>query len=125
MKRVVVALFVVLMVSLAACANDGDPGKAVTDYLQAKVDGDADKLAGLLCAEMEGILQREANSFAGVEASLVDVDCESDDAEGDSTRVACTGHIFVDYGEEESELPLSAYRVVKEDGEWKWCGEAQ
>ena len=125
MKRVFIALLVVMMFSLASCASDGDPSKAVTDYLQAKVDGDSDKLAGLLCAEMEAFLPREANSFSGVEASLIDVSCESGNSEGDSARVTCSGHVFVDYGEEESELPLSAYRVVKEDGEWKWCGEAQ
>lgn len=125
MKPVFVALLLVLVFSLAACANDGDPSEAVADYFQAKVDGDSDKLAGLLCADMEAFLLREANSFAGVEASLVDVSCESGDKDEDSARVTCEGHIFVDYGEEESELPLSTYQVVKEDGEWKWCGEVE
>jgi hypothetical protein len=53
------------------------------------------------------------------------VNCDSAEVDGDSARVTCSGHIFVDYGEEESELPLSAYRAVKEDGQWKWCGEVQ
>ena len=34
------------------------------------------------------------------------------------------GRIVALYGTEETEFPLVSYRVVEEDGEWKWCGEA-
>ena len=118
-------MMVLVMLLVTACAETDDPAKAVVDYFQAKVEGDAEKLGSLLCAELESILPREANSFASAEASLQDVSCEATDTNGDIALVTCEGYIFVDYGEEESELPLSTYRVVKEDGEWKWCGETE
>ena len=43
MKPVLIVMALVLVFTLAACADDGDPGKAVADYFQAKVEGDSDK----------------------------------------------------------------------------------
>lgn len=116
-------LFLILLLTLAACAGEGGddaPVRAVENYLQAKVDGDEDALAGLLCSAMEADLTREAASFASVQARLEDVACERD---GDDV-VRCTGQITATYGTEDRGFPLTAYRVVQEDGEWKWCGEA-
>jgi hypothetical protein len=42
----------------------------------------------------------------------------------DSDIVQCDGKIVATYGTEDTEFPLTSYRVVQEDGEWKWCGEA-
>jgi hypothetical protein len=41
-----------------------------------------------------------------------------------TSTVRCDGTIVALYGTEETEFPLTAYRVVQEDGEWRWCGEA-
>ena len=41
-----------------------------------------------------------------------------------SDVVTCQGKIVATYGTEDTEFPLASYRVVEEDGEWKWCGEA-
>jgi hypothetical protein len=128
MKRVFIGLLLVLLTGLlAACAGESTPegaAEAVQNYLQAKVDGDVDAIRGLLCAEMESIAPREANTFASVEASLKDVACTAE-VDGDTARVDCDGTILADYGQEELELELSNYRMVKEDGEWKWCGETE
>ena len=76
----------------------------------------------LLCLQMEADFERERRSFEGVsEAHLEGVACQSD---MDGSTVRCQGKIVAAYGAEQSEFPLSAYRVVWEDGEWKWCGQA-
>ena len=59
--------------------------------------------------------------FEGKDVSIEDMACTS--TEG-SDIVQCTGQIVANYGAEDTSFPLSSYRVVQEDGEWKWCGEA-
>jgi hypothetical protein len=39
--------------------------------------------------------------------------------------VDCQGKIVALYGAEQTEFPLGAYRIVLEDGQWKWCGETE
>ena len=123
MKRV---LFVslLLIVALAACAEaeGSDPADAVERYLQAKIDSDAGAMRPLLCSGMEADLTREAASFSGIDARIEGMDCAR---EGDSDVVTCSGAIMAVYGVETTEFPLTAYQVVQEDGEWKWCGEAE
>jgi hypothetical protein len=116
-------LLIALLV-LAACAvgQAQDPAKAVEEYLQAKVNGDAKTLRTLLCSEMEADLDREAMTFSGVTGvKLEGMSCER---QGASDTVRCQGKIVALYGAQQTEFPLTAYRVVQEDGEWKWCGEA-
>lgn len=109
---------------LAACGGSGtvgDPADAVEKYLTAKIAADETALRGLLCSEKEADLQSEAMAFASVEgATLEDMDCQR---AGDD-KVTCTGKIVAIYGTENTEFPLVSYRVVQEDGEWKWCGES-
>lgn len=117
-------LLILAVVGLAACANQsspaGDPAATVERYLTAKVAADEPTLRGLLCSEMESDLANEARSFSGVEgAAIENMECT---ANGDI--VSCTGAITAMYGTEQQSFPLSSYRVVQEDGEWKWCGEA-
>ncbi|MBI5668210.1 MAG: hypothetical protein HZC41_09405 [Chloroflexi bacterium] len=118
-------LMLVLVLLLAACAGGeaggGDPADAVEKYLTSKVAGDADGVKALLCSAMEADLDREANSFAAVDASLEGMDCQRD---GSSDVVRCAGKIVAVYGTENMDFPLGAYKVVQEGGEWKWCGEA-
>lgn len=123
MKRLLLALLL-LTGLLAACgeAGAGDPAETVESYLQAKVSGDADQIRALLCSEMEAFLERETRTFesvAGVE--IEGVACQR---VNQSDTVSCQGRIVALYGTEETEFPLVSYRVVQEDGEWKWCGEA-
>jgi len=108
---------------LAACAvSGGDPARTVEKYIQAKIKGDAATMRGLLCSGMEAQLQQEANTFRGVSGvSLESMSCMRDGA----NTVRCQGKIVALYGTEKNEFPLVAYRVVQEDGEWKWCGETQ
>ena len=120
-------VFVLLMSAfvLAACGDAdvaGDPSDTVIDYLEAKIAADEDALSGLLCADMEADLAREANSFTGVaDARLEGATCTFDE---DSNIVTCEGAIVANYGQEDTEFPLTSYNVVQDDGEWKWCGVA-
>lgn len=110
---------------LVACGGGntaGDPSQTVEQYMQAKVEGDADTIRGLLCAEMEANYEREAMTFASV--SGVEIDGMACERVGDTDVVTCEGRIVAMYGTEENEFPLVSYRVVEEDGEWKYCGES-
>lgn len=119
MRRLV--FLVAAMLFLVACAGgEGDPVTTVQDYLQAKVDSDADTIGRLLCSEMEAVLERETRTFDSVsDATIEGMSCAFDGA----NTVACDGRIVALYGTEETEFQLASYRVVQEDGEWKWCGE--
>jgi hypothetical protein len=111
------------LVLITACAaGAGDPVQTVEDYLQAKVEGDGEALRGLLCSEMESALERETRSFESVTGVRIeDMACTFEE---DTNTVRCDGKIIALYGTEESEFPLTAYRVFEEDGQWRWCGEA-
>ncbi len=126
----VTALFctcLVLLVMLAACGGGETPGVAdpaatVERYLTAKVGRDADTVRALLCSEMEADLERETHTFDTVsDARIEGLACEAVDAD----TVRCDGRIVASYGTEETEFALSSYRVVEEDGEWRWCGEGE
>jgi len=109
--------------ALVACSDGGsDPAESVEKYLQAKVKGDATQIRSLLCSEMEAVLERESRTFESVSGvSIEGMECQR---AGESDVVRCQGKIVALYGAEETEFPLVSYRVVEEDGEWKWCGEA-
>jgi hypothetical protein len=128
-RRIIIKKFILLILAcmitvlVAACGGtSSDPAQTVEDYLQAKVEGDQEALRGLLCSEMESILEREARSFESV--SGVEIEGMACTFEEAADTVRCEGTIVALYGTEETEFPLSAYRVVEEDGEWRWCGEA-
>lgn len=123
MQKLLIGCVITLFMLLAACGGSaGDPAQTVEKYLQAKVDGDTETIGSLLCAEMETDLERESQTFSSV--SGVQLEGMACSQENETTTVQCEGKIVALYGTEEAEFPLVSYRVVQEDGEWKWCGEA-
>ncbi len=121
MKKI--SLLTLLMFLLVACSSSGgDPADTVENYLQAKADSDEPTIRQLICSEMESIVDREVHTFESV--SGVRVEGMSCDQVGDNEVVSCQGSIVATYGTEDTEFPLVSYKVVEEDGEWKWCGEA-
>ncbi len=119
MKKMIVLLLLVL----AACGRSDEETavKTVENYMQAKITVDTDTIHALLCSEMEANAERETLTFQGVDNPRIEaMDCTFD---GEST-VSCNGQIIATYGTEDNTFPFTNYRVVKEDGEWKWCGEA-
>ena len=122
MKKIFLLSLLLIMISLVACGGGGDdPAAAVESYLQAKAEGDEATLGALICSAQEANLEREARTFASVSGvELVDMACSYP---GSGDIVACSGKFVALYGSEETEFPLVSYRVVEEDGQWKWCGE--
>jgi hypothetical protein len=123
-------LMVIVVALLAACggAQTAAPGnadaaaKAVEAYLTAKVKVDQEGVRKLLCSEKEKDAETEATTFLGVDQpKLEGMKCAT--IGGD--KVQCEGKITAQYGTETNEFPLVTYRVVQEDGEWKWCGETK
>jgi len=107
---------------LAGCGDSNDPAKVVEHYLAAKVAQDEDTVRNLLCSEMEERYEMELLSFESAsEATIVGMLCTWQAGE---EVVDCEGKIVASYGGEVNEFPLGSYRVVEEDGEFKWCGEA-
>lgn len=148
MRRTLIACLLMMMVLTVAACNGGDNDSddntstntdttqstapenpeavsATENYLLAKVSGDEDGIRQYICAEMESAISREASSFASVEASLDEMSCSFAGTGDNGSFVTCTGQITALYGTESREIPLSTYRVVEEDGEWRWCGEAE
>ena len=132
MLKLKIALVVVMLLALLTGCGGGTPAgtpttsdaaaKAVESYLTAKVKVDEAGVRQLLCSEKEKDLQTEATTFLGVtEPKLEGMKCASI---GDN-KVKCDGKITAQYGAEKNEFPLVTYRVVQEDGEWKWCGETK
>lgn len=120
MRKIWMALVLILLAACGGSSAAGDPADAVEKYLTAKIAGDETALRGLLCSEKEADLQTEALAFSSVTGvTLEGMDCQRD---GDA-KVTCAGKIIATYGAENTEFPLTSYRVVQEDGEWKWCGE--
>ncbi len=105
----------------AAPASTDAAAEAVAAYLTAKVTGDRDTLAQLICSAQESRLDAEALSFDAVEATIEDMDCATNDG---SDTVTCGGRIVAVYNGENRDFPLGTYAVVEEDGVWKWCGES-
>ena len=124
--RIFIKLLCFIMGILTAVACGGgtlaDPAPTVERYIEAKVESDKDTIRSLICAEMESMIEIETLTFQGIEGvEVVDMSCQQS---SNSNVVACNGRITALYGSEVSEFPLTNYRVVQEDGEWKWCGEA-
>ena len=120
-KLILLTLLLILMLGACGGGTLGDPAQTVEKYLQAKADGDAETIQQLLCSEMEGVLERESRAFESVSGVHIEGMTCKDEGSG---KVSCTGAIVATYGTEDTEFPLTAYRVMQEDGEWKWCGEA-
>jgi hypothetical protein len=113
-----------LILILAGCDGGAiDPAETVERYMQAKIEADRAALGGLLCAEMEANLDRETQTFETVtNVEIQGMACTFDESR---SVVTCEGEIIAAYGGENTTFPLESYRVAQEDGEWKWCGEAE
>jgi hypothetical protein len=119
---IVVFIFCVI---ISGCSSGGDvQAHTVEQYLQALVEQDGARLSNLSCKDWEPSAIMEMDSFQAVEASLVDLACESGDTSDDMTLVVCQGKIVATYNEEQQELDLSlrTYQTVQEGSEWRVCG---
>ena len=128
MRRLGVS-FVVLVMSVAllsACAQKISATGTIERYLKAKVSGDENKLVSLSCKAWEAQAALDAAPFQSVQAEIDSLTCKESGKDGAYTLVTCDGTLVIQYrGESPREQSLSGttYRAIKEDGEWKMCGE--
>ena len=110
---------------LAGCAGGkAESAAAVEAYLSALVNGQADQLATLSCADWESSAQTELDAFQNVAAQLGDLACSETGKDGDVTLVKCSGKITASYNGELQDFPLGdrEYQLVREGGELRVCG---
>ena len=110
---------------LAGCAGGkADSAAAVEAYLTALVNGQADQLATLSCADWESSALTELDAFQNVAAQLVDLACSETGKDGETTLVTCSGKITASYNGELQDFPLGdrVYQLVSEGGELRVCG---
>lgn len=120
-----VLLSVFFLAGISACSNDsGGPAAAIESYNHALVEGKADQLSTLSCADWEADAQNELASFAAVEVSLENMACSESNKEGDNVLVSCSGKIIANYGNEVLEIDLAdrLYLAILDGGEWRMCG---
>jgi hypothetical protein len=126
MRRwVIFLLTIAILAGVSACSKDSSgPVSAIEAYNQALVNGEADQLTTLSCADWEADAQNELASFAAVKVSLEELSCSQGDKDGDTVLVSCTGKIVANYGNEVLEINLAdrLYQAVLEGGEWRMCG---
>lgn len=123
-KRLLFVVLVLMFMLLAACAPQEDPADVVESYFRAAVEGNAETMQSVSCAEFEADAARQAQSFSTVESTLEGMSCQKSGDEGAAALVTCEGAVVMDYNGEEREFPLGTYRVVQEAGAWRFCGEA-
>jgi hypothetical protein len=114
-------LMLLLVVVLAGCAQS-TPESAVTAYFEALVAHDEAKLTEVSCASWEAQAATQAASFRAMNPTLRDMTCTAGQAVDGFTPVTCQGEIVTEYNGETREWPLETYRVVQEDGAWRFCG---
>jgi len=123
-KTTVLTVFL-LLIALSACTSRNTaPEQAVEAYLTAIVEADLDKITTVSCAEWEEDAWLELDSFQGVEASLIDMQCIQSGSDGDTALVTCSGNFLTSYDGEAMEIDLSTrqYELVQQSGEWLVCG---
>jgi hypothetical protein len=120
----VIVIFILFLI-IGACSGDKDSAaSSVESYIQALVNGNADRLSTYSCAAWETNAKDELASFAAVKVSLNNMQCQESGKDGDTTLVSCTGKITANYGNEVLDINLAdrTYMAIFEKGEWRMCG---
>ncbi len=127
MRKYITMLLLICIVALfvSACGQAKDPAaKAVEDYYTALVNKDSSALSALSCADWESNALLEFDSLQAVTTKLENLSCSATSTDGTTTQVNCQGTLIATYSNENQELDLSVhtYEVVKQNGEYLVCG---
>lgn len=121
-----VFFFVFMVTACAEEAESADPADTIETYIKARIEGNADKMRAVSCADWENQALIQADSFKALNPEIEGMVCRRlDRREGEFTLVGCEGKIVTTYNGETREWPLGTYRLIQEDEEWKMCGEAE
>jgi hypothetical protein len=126
MRRSSILVLLLIALALAACADKGKSTDTIGNYLKAKAAADEEKLVSLSCKAWEPQALLDAVPFKSTQNKIKDISCAETGKDGNYTLVVCKGTLIVGYGGEaprEQNLGSVTYRAIKEDGEWKMCGE--
>ena len=127
MRKLVLLAFVATSFLLVSCgtSNSDAPAAAVSTYLNALVEKDAERLPTLVCGEWEEDALIELDSLQAVDARLEGVVCTQTGSDGATALVDCTGSIVLTYDTEDQNIDLTnvTYQVVDEGGDWLVCGK--
>lgn len=109
----------ILFLALFLTACSPTPASVVEDFLTALAAKDEARLLTLVCADYEFDTLLEFDSYALVQTTLKDVDCQPSGAD-----VICNGSIEASYGDEIRSFDLSErrYHLVQDGGDWLVCG---
>ena len=122
----ILLLWTVLLLMISSCSSESadNASRAVETYLGALVSKDENQMINHSCSDWESQAKLELNSFAAVEASLENLNCETSGQAGDYTLVDCSGIIIANYGAEVLEIDLQerTFQVLQEGGDWRMCG---
>jgi hypothetical protein len=113
------------MFLLVGCAGSKDPAAtAVERYLKGMVAGDSSQTSKMACKDFEDQAVKDADSFGGVKAELVQAVCSKSGMQGSAVLVGCVGKISATYGKENQEFELAGpvYSVIQQGGDWLVCG---
>ena len=110
---------VILLLSLFLSACSISPASVVEDFLTALAAKDETRMLTLVCADYELDALLEFDSYALVQTTLRDVDCQPS-----GTDVICNGSIEASYGDEVRSFDLSerTYHLVQDGSDWLVCG---
>jgi hypothetical protein len=138
MKRLRIFLIVAVLVNVFACGLGDSPEKAAREWIDALLNMDGNKLAARTCAAQQENLQDTAlwlSAFAvlgetltgqEVEADISDLEFTTIERTGDTAQVRVTGEIRTAVlAMAETQEVDETWQMVREDGEWKWCGYAE
>lgn len=123
MKKTIYLILITAL--LTACATPISPAaESVQSFLKALSDKNDALLLTTVCADYEFDALLEFDSFALVQTTLNDLDCQQTGISGKDALVICNGSIEASYGNEVRSFDLSerTYRVVKTGGDWLVCG---
>ena len=134
MKALYIILLLCLTIILSACSGSG-PEKSAETWFQAMATSDGTTALKLTCGTYKadiqnmGLLMGGINMLAGGMVSDAEVDTSSVTFEttaksGDDATVRVSGTYIQGLMGAAFEQQVDAnFIMVKEDGEWKWCGE--
>jgi hypothetical protein len=124
-KSWLILFFLFLLTACSGPTAGSSPAVGVlTDYFNAFVARDEEKMSGLICPDWETDALLEYDSFQATETKVEGLACKQSGTEGEVVLAACDGKIVARYVDQTQEFDLSqrTYRLEKVGQDWKVCG---